>query len=104
MTRISSYTQYQCKLCGQIHVKPEYGSVSSFVPVDIVLNPTDLKTCKRCGQTQEVQEYAEIGRTSTSVTIDTYPEYPTVWQRVRRRLDGKYCKKEVHVTDLYPRI
>jgi hypothetical protein len=104
MTRISSYTQYQCRLCGQIHIKPEYGSISSYIPVDIAFNPTDLKTCKRCGQVQEVQEYAEIGRTSTYVSIDTYPEHPTFWQRIRRALDSKYCKKEVHVTDMYPRL
>ena len=75
-------------------------AISSYIPVDIALKPNDLKTCKRCGEQQEDQEYAEIGRTSTSVTIDTYPAHPTVWQRVRRRLDGKYCKKEVYVTDL----
>jgi hypothetical protein len=43
MTSIASHTQYQCKLCEQIHVKPECGSISVFVPIDIVFKPTDAR-------------------------------------------------------------
>lgn len=88
----------------QIHVKPEYGSISSYLPVDILYKPTDLKSCKRCGISQKFQEYENIGRTGTYVSIDTYPERPTFWQKLRRRLDSDYEKKDVFVTELYPRI
>jgi len=104
MTSIAAYTQYQCKKCEQIHIKPEYGSVSIFVPVDIAFKPTDVKTCKRCGELQEVQEYERLGRVETSVEIDTYPEHPTIWQRLRRRVDGTYYKKVFSATELWPRI
>jgi uncharacterized OB-fold protein len=104
MTLFTSHTQYQCKRCGQIHVKPEHGSISIFVPVDIVFKPTDVKTCKGCGEQQEVQEYTRIGRVETFVEIDTYPKHPTMWQRLRRKLDDKYCKKDVYATEMYPRM
>ncbi len=104
MTRTSSYTHYQCRLCGQIHIKPEYGSISSYVPVDITFKSSDTKTCTKCGKSQQVQEYENIGRTGVYISIDTFPEHPTIWQRLRRILNDEYGKKDVYVTDLYPRI
>ena len=104
MTTIAAYTQYQCNRCGQIHIKAEYGSISIFVPVDIAFKSTDLKICARCGESQQVQEYINMGRISKSVEIDTYLEQPTWWQKIRRRWNDRYGVKDVYVTDLYPRI
>ena len=37
-----------CPACEQIHIKPNYGSISSYVPVDINVKAEDVKTCQRC--------------------------------------------------------
>jgi hypothetical protein len=102
MTSIAAYTQYQCKECGQVHVKPEYGSISVFVPV--ISKLTDMKACKRCGESHQLQEYENIGRIAVRIEIDTYPEHPTWWQKMRRQWDHKHGKKAMHVTSLYPMI
>ena len=102
MTSIAVYTQYQCKKCEQIHVTPEYGSISVFVPV--VSKLTDMKACQRCGESHRLQEYENIGRIAERIEIDNYPERPTWWQKIRRRLNQHYGKKEVHVTSIYPMI
>jgi len=102
MTSIAGYTQYQCKKCGQIHVTPEYGSISVFVPV--ISKLTDMRACKRCGELQQIQEYKNIGRIAERIEIDTYPEQRTWWQKIRRRLNQHYGKKEVSVTSMYPMI
>ena len=48
MTRIVSYNLYQCPACEQVHIKPNYGSISSYTPVDINVNAEDVKTCQNC--------------------------------------------------------
>lgn len=104
MTSIAAYIQYQCKQCGQIHVKPEFVSISIFVPADAIFKSTDMKACKRCGVSQQVQEYEKIDRLAECIEVDTYPERPSWWLKLRRRLDQKYGMKDVSVINLYPRI
>lgn len=57
MTRIVSYNFYQCPDCAQVHMKPNYGSISTYVPIDIRTKPTDIKTCQRCHSKHAVNEY-----------------------------------------------
>lgn len=102
MTSIAAYTQYQCKKCGQIHIKPEYGSFSVFVPAVSTL--TDMKACKRCDESHQLQGYENIDQTAERIEIDTYPARPTWWQKIRRRLNQHYDEKEVNVTSMYPMI
>jgi len=70
MTRISSYDLYKCKSCRQIHVKPRYGSVSTYRPKDLHIEPTDLKKCKGCGIVNEFQIYQYV---KSCKKIDTKP-------------------------------
>lgn len=102
MTSIASFTRYQCKKCGQIHIKPEYGSISVFVPA--ISKLTDMKACKRCGESHQLQEYENVGRIAERIEIDTYPEQPLWWQKIRRRLNQHFGKKDIHVTELFPMI
>lgn len=63
-----------------------------------------MKACNLCGEVQQVKDYENIGRLAERIEIDTYPEYPSWWQKIRRILDQKYGKKYIHVTALYPII
>lgn len=60
MTRITSFGLYECKECGQIHIKPEYGSISTYVSPNIFYSPTTMKVCKGCNSESQFQNYRFI--------------------------------------------
>ena len=59
MTRIASYSIYECPTCNQMHLKPEYGSINlnSYIPIDLYFAPEDIKKCKKCGEQRQLCEY-----------------------------------------------
>ena len=96
MTRISSFGLYECENCGQIHVKPNYGSVSTHKPRDLFIELTELKKCKGCGVLNEFQNYRYLG---PSEKIDTKPP-SWVGRLVRFLRNDPYV--ELDVRRLYP--
>lgn len=63
MTRIGYYELYECPKCQQIHIKPEYSSVSLYMgmPPDAHYGPTDLKICQKCGKKSPFSKYLLVG-------------------------------------------
>ena len=98
MTRISSYDLYECSSCGQIHVKPKYGSVSTHIPNDLYIEKTDLKKCKKCGLVCEFKNFRYVG---WSKKIDTKPP-SFIRLLMRRLLKNPYV--ELDVRRIYPRF
>jgi hypothetical protein len=57
MTRISSFGLYECPNCSQIHIKPEYGSISIYVPTDLYVDITEIKKCQGCGWSGQFKDF-----------------------------------------------
>ena len=96
MTRISSFSLYECPKCGQIHIKPEYGSVSVYVPQDIYFESTDIKVCRGCRVETKFGNYKYLGKKSKTNTKE-----PTRVELLIRKLFKKPYV-EVDVRKLYP--
>ena len=104
MTRVSSYTLYQCPSCEQIHIKNEYGSISIYVPTDLHLEPTENRACKRCGKVNQVKDYICLGLRSKTVTIEkTYKN--NFIGRLYKSIHQYFSPpKDVDLSNLYPYI
>lgn len=63
MTRINHFNLYECPKCRQIHIKPEYSSISLYMgmPPNAYYAPTDLKACQKCGEKSSFSEYIPVG-------------------------------------------
>lgn len=96
MTRVVSFGLYQCGKCGQIHLKPEYGSVSIYVPSDLLFNKTDLKLCSGCKKEFQFKDYIYLGSKRKKSTT-----YPSKLELVVRKL-VKRPYIEIDVRKLYP--
>jgi len=96
MTRITSFSLYECPKCGQVHIKPEYGSVSVYVPLDIYFKSTDTKVCRGCREEIKFDNYKYLG-----VRNKTNTKEPTRVEHLIRKLFKKpYI--ELDVRKLYP--
>ena len=96
MTRISSFGLYQCRECGQIHIKPEYGSVSIYVPPDLLFDPIDVLVCKGCLKKSQLKDYMYIGLKGKKNT-----KQPSKVELLIRKLINKpYIEHDVR--KLYP--
>jgi hypothetical protein len=96
MTRVSSYGLYGCPSCGQIHIKPNYGSISVYVPNDISIGPTTIIVCHKCKSKNIFQRYGFIGNHRK---MDT--KTPTYLKRLIRKFrNDPYV--EFDVRKLYP--
>ena len=104
MTRISSYTLYQCPSCGQVHIKNEYGSVSIYVPTDLYLDPSDTKACKKCGQAHQVKDYICLGKKPKTVRVErTYKN--NIWGRAYQKIYELFKPPEdIDLVNIYPYI
>lgn len=104
MTRISSFTLYQCPACEQVHIKNEYASVSIYIPTDLHLDPTDEKACKKCGKVNQVKDYKYLGKKSKTFRVEkTYKN--NLWSRIHKKLHEFFSPpKEVDLRNLYPYI
>ena len=68
MTRIGRFDLYACPKCQQIHIKPNYSSISIYgppmpmgIPPDAFYAPTDIKVCQKCGEKIPFSEYIPTG-------------------------------------------
>lgn len=104
MTRISSFTLYQCPACEQVHIKNEYASVSIYVPTDLHLDPNHEKACKNCGKVSQVKDFIYLGKKSKTVRVErTYQN--NIWGRIHRKIyEFFYSPKEIDLRNLYPYI
>ena len=98
MTRIASFGLYQCKKCGQIHIKPEYGSISIYVPPDLFYDPTDVKVCKGCLKESQFKDYRYIGLEGKT---NTKPP-KKIELLIRKLINKPYI--ELDVRKLYPKF
>ena len=98
MTRISSFSLYQCLECKQIHTKPEYGSVSIYIPTDMHIDDEEIKPCKNCGKKWQFRDYKFVGRESR---IET--QTPSKFELLLRKIFNKpYIEQDVR--KIYPSI
>ena len=104
MTRISSYTLYQCPSCGQVHIKNEYGSVSIYVPTDLYLDPSEIKACSKCGQAHQVKDYICLGKKPKTVRVErTYKN--NIWGRTYQKIYELFKPpKDIDLANIYPFI
>ena len=104
MTRISSYTLYQCPACEQVHIKNEYGSVSIYVPTDLHLDPNHEKACKNCGKVSQVKDYICLGLKSKIVRVQrTYKN--NIWGRSYQKIYELFKPpKDIDLVNIYPYI
>lgn len=98
MTRISSYSLYECPRCQQIHIKPVYGSISAYIPLDISFKPTDIKACRGCREEIHFEDFKYLGMRSKVNT-----KQPTRLELLFRKLLNKpYLERDVR--KLYPKF
>jgi hypothetical protein len=98
MTRISSFSLYGCPRCGQIHIKPEYASISIHIPIDLIYALDETKACKGCRYENYFKEYKYLGLRSKLST-----KHPKGLELLLRRLIKKPYV-EVDVRKLYPML
>lgn len=99
MTRISSYGLYKCTNCSQIHIKPNYGSISIYVPLDVFIKPTEIITCKKCGIKKEFSEFLYIGMSPKQNS-----HKPNLIERIAIKFGYMKPIEELDVRKLYPNI
>jgi hypothetical protein len=91
LTRISSFGLYECPKCGQIHIKPEYGSISIYVPTDLFVDPTAIKVCQGCRWEAQLSEFKYLG-----LKGKVYTRTPSRVEIYLRKIIGKrYVENDV---------
>jgi len=98
VTRISSFSLYECPKCQQIHTKPEYGSISIYIPSDIFIEPTITKVCRGCQEEMNFKDFKYLGMKSKVNT-----KQPSKLELMFRKLVNKPYV-ELDVRKLYPRF
>jgi hypothetical protein len=98
MTRIVSFSLYECPMCKQIHIKPEYGSISIYIPPDLSIEPTDTKVCRGCMNQIKFEDFRYLGIRSKTTT-----KQPTKLELLIRKLLKKPYV-ELDVRKLYPKF
>jgi hypothetical protein len=96
MTRISSYSLHECPNCYQIHIKPEYGSISTSIPLGIYIEDSEIKVCKGCKSELRFKDYKSLGLSSKIKT--RVPTKIEIW--IRKILNKPYI--ELDVRKIYP--
>lgn len=105
MTRISSYDFYECDKCGQIHIKPNYGSISIYVPMDFYIEPTALKTCQKCGDKKPFSEFIYIGMKSVPPSKPQFDkQVDEFFRKLKEFVLRKNIPKEEDYRETYPKI
>jgi len=98
MTRISSFSLYECPECGQIHIKPQYGSVSVYIPSDLSYEPNEIKVCRGCRKEILFSNFKYLEMRSKTNT-----KKPTKLEHLIRKLLKKPYV-ELDVRKLYPKF
>lgn len=109
MTRIVSYSLYQCPMCDQVHIKPNYGSVSSYIPVDLFLRPSDIKTCQHCRAKLPFERYKFIGTEREKPSKPNFFYEREIGEYLRKCVNFVLRKKPVEcesksLSERYPRL
>lgn len=99
MTRVISYGLYQCPACQQIHVKPNYGSISAYIPFDAFVDDSDVVGCKGCGLEQAISNFLNIGIRSKQKSYKL-----NLFQRISIKLGFMKPSLELDVRKLYPAL
>jgi hypothetical protein len=98
MTRISTFGLYECPKCGQIHIKPEYGSISIYVPTDLFVAPTAIKICQGCRWEGQLSDFKYLGLKSKVHTRN-----PSNIELIFRKILNKpYIEQDVR--KIYPSL
>jgi hypothetical protein len=99
LTRIASYGLYQCSDCLQVHIKPNYGSISINVPLDAFVSNSEVVTCKSCGIKKEIDKFVYLGMRSKQ---NSYK--PNIFERIAIKFGWKLQPEELDVRKLYPKL
>lgn len=99
MTRIASYGLYQCPTCQQVHIKPNYGSISVYIPSDAFIADSDVVSCKGCGLDQTISSFLYIG-----IRTKQKSHKPNLFERLSIRLGFRESAVELDVRKLYPAL
>lgn len=99
MTRISSYGLYQCADCLQIHIKPLYGSISIYVPLDAFIEDSQVVTCKGCGSRQEISKFVYKGMRAKQNSFR-----PNIFEQIAIKFGWQSQPEELDVRKLYPKL
>lgn len=90
MTRIVNFHLYECSICNQINLRPEYGSISTYLPDQLVLDANSEKKCKCCNKTSKLIDYKYVGKIGKKI-------------KTKERILFFFWKtKEIDVRNRYP--
>jgi len=98
MSRISSFGMYECPRCEQIHIKPEYGSITTYIPLDLHIEDSEIKICQGCRCGILFKDYKYLGLRSKRYTRP--PSKFGLW--FRKLIKNPYI--ELDVRKLYPKF
>jgi hypothetical protein len=99
VTRVVSYGLYQCTICQQIHIKPNYGSISVYIPFDVFVDNSGVVGCKGCGLEQAISSFLYIG-----IRPKQKSHKPNLFERLSIRLGFGEPSAELDVRKLYPAL
>ncbi len=86
MTRMNGFFLHQCPLCGQLHKRGRYASISIYVPMDLSIDENELIRCKSCQCDSKYIDYSIV----TTVVFEPpdiswlYGKKPTFLSRLKR--------------------
>lgn len=91
MTRMNGYYLHKCPLCGQLHKRPRYASISIYVPIDLFIEPRQLIVCKCCGANSKFEDYSieSVISTSKSDISWLYDDKPTFFEKFKKFFSRK---------------
>lgn len=104
MTRIASYDFLACDKCGQIHLKPNYASISSFIPADALIASSDIRTCFKCGDMKPLGSFIHIKSEPKPVKINNDFYLNSLKQFILRLIGSEVEVPEKDFRRRYPLI
>ena len=92
-------------------MRPKYGSISSYVPIDLMVKPDDLKTCQNpsCRRRSPFASYVAIGSARNKNEAEPVGYFSATMGFVRNLLglsQNPKCEQEGKICsyDQYPRL
>lgn len=98
MTRISSYSVYQCPVCKREHILPNYASISMTVAIDAFVPDEDLRICIDCGVIRPFKQFIYVG----SIQKPKPDRTPFYVKSFKRLFGMDHTKADLHPTQIYP--
>lgn len=98
MTRVSSYSIYQCPDCKCEHILPNYVSISVTEAVDAYVPDEDLRMCFGCGAVKPFNQFTYV-----STKQKPRPDHTSSCVKLIKRIFGiRRSDVEPHPARVYP--